>query len=363
MRNLKLEAWRLEVPLKEPFTISAGTNTVSRNIVVRLTSPDGLEGWGEASPSKRVLGETLDDVADTLRRAAQDEAEVDYTSTEKIYEYVWGLGGAPSAQAALDMALLDLYAKSLGKPLWRLIGGYRDSIETDITISLLPPEEQAKRALRYVDAGFKRLKLKLGRNPEEDVERVRAVRDAVGEGVWIMVDANQGWSLEEAKWVIERISSLDVQIVEQPVAWDDLDAMAELARWSPIPIAADETVKTPSDALKVAEKEAAQVINIKLMKSRGILGAARIAAISEAAGIENMIGCMGESRIGITAAVHAAQALRNIRVYDLDADLLQADCVFPGMGAPAERGVRRAPGEPGLGSFKPNPKYMSKIIG
>ncbi len=361
MKNIRLEAWRLEVPLKEPFTISAGTNTVSRNIVVRLTA-DGLEGWGEASPSKRVLGETLDDVEATLRRAARDDAEVDYTSLDRIYEYVWGLGGAPSAQAALDMALLDLYAKALGKPLWRLIGGYRDRIETDITISLLPPEEQAKRALRYVDAGFRRLKLKLGRNPEDDVERVRAVRDAVGEGVWIMVDANQGWSLDEAKWVIDRISGLGVELVEQPVAWDDLDAMAELARWSPVPIAADESVKTPRDALRVAEREAAQVINIKLMKSRGILGALRIAAISEAAGIDNMIGCMGESRVGITAGVHAAQAIRNIKVYDLDADLLQADCVFPGMGAPAERGVRRAPGEPGLGYFEPNPRYMEKII-
>jgi len=361
VRNIRLEAWRLEVPLKEPFTISAGTNTVSRNIVVRLTA-DGLEGWGEASPSKRVLGETLADVEETLRRAAQDDVEVDYTSLDRIYEYVWGLGGAPSAQAALDMALLDLYAKALGRPLWRLIGGYRDRIETDITISLLPPEEQARRALRYVDAGFRRLKLKLGRNPEEDVERVRAVRDAVGEGVWIMVDANQGWSLDEAKRVIDRISGLGVELVEQPVAWDDLEAMAELARWSPIPIAADETVKTPRDALRVAERGAAQVINIKLMKSRGILGALRIAAISEAAGIDNMIGCMGESRVGITAGVHAAQAIRNIKVYDLDADLLQADCVFPGMGAPAERGIRRAPGEPGLGYFEPNPRYMERII-
>jgi len=363
VKNVRLEAWILEVPLKEPFTISAGTNTVSRNVVVRLSTRDGLEGWGEASPSKRVLGETVETVVETLRRAAGDGAEVDYTSTERIYEYVWGLGGAPSAMAALDMALLDLYAKERGEPLWRLLGGYRESVETDITISLLPPEEQAKRALRYVEEGFKALKLKLGRGgPEEDIARVKAVRDAVGEGVRILVDANQGWSLEEAKRVIERISGLGVELVEQPVAWDDLDAMAELARWSPVPIAADESVKTPADALRVAERGAAQVINIKLMKSRGILGAARIAAISEAAGIVNMIGCMGESRVGITAGVHAAQALRNIRIYDLDADLLQADCVFPGMGAPAERGVRRAPGEPGLGRFKPNPRYMRRVI-
>lgn len=360
MPKLRLEAWLLEVPLREPFRIALGTSTASRNVVIRLTSEDGLAGWGEASPSKRVLNETVEDVVNTLKRVS-GRLDVDYTGFEKIYEFLGSFEGAPSAKAALDMALLDLYAKSLGRPLWRLIGGYRESIETDITIGIMEPEEQAKRALKYVEQGFRALKLKLGLEPEKDVERVRAVRDAVGEGVKIRVDANQGWSVDEAKWVIDRITSYDVELVEQPVRWDDLRGMREVRRESPVPIAADESVKTPRDALRVAEMEAADIINIKLMKSRGILGALRIAAISEASGIKNMIGCMGESRLGITAGVHAAQAVRNIVIYDLDADLLQAENVFSG-GASIEKGVREAEEAPGLGSFEVNDKYMKKII-
>ncbi len=360
MSKLGLEAWLLEIPLKEPFRIALGTSTVSRNIVVRLVGEDGIAGWGEASSSKKVLNETIEDVIDTLTKFVGG-IDIDYTSVERIYEFLGSFEGAPSAKAALDMALLDLYAKDLGKPLWRVIGGYRESVETDITIGIMEPEEQAKRAVKYVEEGFRALKLKLGLEPEKDVERVRAVRDAVGEGIKIRVDANQGWSVEEAKWVIDRITSYDVELVEQPVRWDDLEGMREVRRESPVPIVADESVKTPSDALRVAEMDAADIINIKLMKSRGILGALRTAAISEAAGIKNMIGCMGESRLGITAGVHVAQAVRNIVVYDLDADLLQAEEVFSG-GASIERGVRRVEDVPGLGNFEVNEKYMKKII-
>ncbi|PLJ77936.1 mandelate racemase/muconate lactonizing enzyme family protein [Infirmifilum sp. SLHALR2] len=356
---LRLEAWVAELRLQEPFRISTGVSEKTRSLIVRLTAPDGLEGWGEACPSRTVLGETLEMVVEAARRLGA--VSVDYTSLEAVHEYTWSLRAPSSLAAALDMALLDLYGKAVGRPVWRLLGGYRDSIETDVTIGLMEPEEQAKRALRFVEEGFRALKLKLGLEPEKDVERVRRVRDAVGEGVRIRVDANQGWSVEEAIRVIDRIAGYDVELVEQPVRWDDWEGLRRVRRESPVPVALDESVKTPADALKAIQMEAADVINIKLMKTRGLAGAVRVAHVSEAAGVKNMIGCYGETRLGITAHVHAAQALRNILYYDTDCDLLTAEQAFTG-GASVEKGVRRAGEKPGLGDLKPVWGKLTKVL-
>ncbi len=355
---IKLEAWVVELPLLEPLRISTGVSEKSRTVVVRLTTPEGLEGWGEACPSRSVLGETIEMVEEAVKKLGR--IDVDYTSIEAIHEYTWSLRAPSSLAAALDMALLDLYGKALGRPVWRLLGGYRDSIETDITIGIMEPEEQAKRAVRYVEEGFKILKLKLGLEPEKDVERVRRVRDAVGEGVRIRVDANQGWSVEEAIRVIDRIASYDVELVEQPTRWDDWEGLRKIKRESPLPIALDESVKTPADALKAIQLEAADIINIKLMKTRGLTGAVRVAHVSEAAGLKNMIGCYGETRLGMTAHVHVAQALRNIAYYDTDCDLLTMGQAFTG-GAGIEKGIRRAGEEPGLGRLVPVWEKFTKI--
>ena len=357
---MKVEAYIHRAPLQEALRIATGTSTESRTLLVRIVDGD-LEGWGEACPSRTVLGETLEESLESLRRVAGRVAECDYTSLERISEFLAGIEATSSVKAALDMALLDLYSKALGRPLWRVLGGYRDSVETDITIGIMEPREMAERAVRYVERGFRILKLKLGEEPEKDVERVRAVRDAVGEGVRIRVDANQGWSVEEALQVIDRIASYDVELVEQPTRWDDLPGLAEIRAESPLPIALDESVKTPEDALAVARLEAADIINIKLMKSQGLLGALRIVHICEAAGIENMVGCFGESRVGMTAAVHFSQAMRNVRYYDLDCDILLAEQLVSG-GASIDKGLRRAPDEPGLGRFEPKWGRLARVL-
>lgn len=357
---MKIEAYIHRAPLLEPFRIATGVSVESRTVLVRLLDGD-LEGWGEACPSRNVLGETLEDSVESLRRVAPLVAQIDYSSLERIYEFISSLDATPSVKAALDIALLDLYAKSLGKPLWRVLGGYRDKVETDITIGIMEPGEMANRAVRYVEQGFRILKLKLGEEPGKDIERVKAVRDAVGEGVRIRVDANQGWRVEEALRVIDRIATYEVELVEQPTRWDDLEGLVEIRAESPLPIALDETVKTPEDALTVIRAEAADIVNIKLMKSRGILGAIRIASICEAAGVENMIGCFGESRVGMTAAVHFAQAIRNVKYYDLDCDLLVAESLVTG-GASIDRGVRKTPEEPGLGSFSFQWGRLTRIL-
>lgn len=357
---MKIEAYLHRAPLLEALRIATGVSSESRTLLVRLVDGD-LEGWGEACPSRTVLGETLEDSVESLRAVSRLVEGCDYSSIERIHEFMLGLNATPSVKAAIETALLDLYSRSLGKPLWRLLGGYRSEVETDITIGIMEPREMAGRALRYVERGFRILKLKLGEDPEVDVERVRAVRDTVGEGVRIRVDANQGWSVEQALKVIDRIATYDVELVEQPTRWDDLEGLSEIRADSPLPIALDETVKTPEDALAAIRLDAADIINIKLMKSRGILGAVRIVHICEAAGVENMIGCFGESRVGMTAAVHFSQALRNVRYYDLDCDLLLAENLIEG-GASIEKGVRKTPEEPGLGRFRFNWGKLVRIL-
>ena len=355
----RVEFFKGELPYSEPFTISLGTSFVSKNIVVKLVSKDGTEGWGEGSPSKKILGEDLNNVISSMRDVGKRIVMEDFITPEKMYKIIRDY--TYSLAAAIEMAFLDLWSKSFGKPLYVMLGGpYRNKIPTDITIGIMKPEDQAMRAIKYVEKGFKILKLKLGLNPEDDVRRVEAVRDAVGEDVTIRVDANQGWSVEDAIRVINRIADYNVEYVEQPVKWDDIKGLARVRKESPLPIAVDEAVKEPRDIINIVQSEAADIVNIKLMKSKGILGAIRVAYVSEAAGLLNMIGCMGESRLGITAAVHVAASIANIVYFDLDSDiLLSKDYSFD--GSEIKRGYRYLPQKPGLG-VRVNQEDLEKVF-
>ena len=361
MRIKRVDVYRVELKYVEPFRIALGTSVVSHNVVVRVTSVDGAEGWGEGSPSRRILGDTIDMAVRDAGRLASKILELGDVELEHLHEIAGREEYSLSAVAALDMALCDLKGKLAGTPIYRLFGGYRESLETDITIGIMEPEEMVKRAVKYVDMGFKALKLKLGEDPDTDIERVRAVRDAVGEGITIRVDANQGWTVEQAIRVIDRISGYDVELVEQPVRYDDVEGLAKVRKESPVPIAADESAKKPSDVVRLARAEAVDIVNIKLMKAGGIWGALKVAAVSEACGIKNMVGCMGESRLGITAGVHFALATRNVVYYDLDSDLLLAEDIVLSGGASIEKGVRKVADKPGLGITSIDQAKLRKV--
>ena len=354
-----VELFCARLPYREAFTIATGTSTASWNLAVKVVVEGGVEGWGEGSPSYTVLGETRGLVVASARRLAELLVAERELSPERLYE-LCSQSPSPSAAAALEEAVLDAWAKSAGASVAKLLGGpYRTAIETDVTIGIMEPEEQAKRALGFVEMGFRILKVKLGLDPEKDVERVKAVRNAVGEGVKIRVDANQGWRTEEAVQVINRIATYDVEYVEQPVRWDDLQGLAKVRRESPLPIAVDESVKKPADVFKVARMEAADIVNIKIMKSAGLLGALRVAHASEAAGLVNMVGCMGEGRLGITGAVCFAASTLNVKYFDLDSDVLLAEDYAEG-GSAVDKGLRSVPSGPGL-NVKVDSSKLAKL--
>lgn len=357
----RVEVYTVDLPYKKPFTISMGTSYSSTDVVVKLIDDEGRIGWGEASPSRRVTGESEDTILAAMRVLAPMVINEDPLDIEEIERKLSSaILGNTAAKLALEMAALDLKGKILGVRLRDLLGGHAERVETDFTIGIMRPEEMAADALKHVEAGFRILKLKVGVDVEEDVARVKAVRDAVGDSIRIRVDANQGWTVKQAKRALSMMERYDVELAEQPVKWYDLEGMAELTRESPIPIMADESVHSARDALLIAKMRAADYINIKLTKAGGLLEARRIAAVSEAAGIPNMIGCMMEGGVSITAAVHFAAATRNVVTTDLDSDIsLKEDFVEGGAGCVA--GFRTLPEGPGLGNLRIK-EHMLKFI-
>jgi len=349
----RVEIYEAKLLYRQPFTISLGTSTYSVDVIAKVYDDEGNVGLGETSPSRRILGESEHTIEAAMRDIAPILIGEDPERLELIEERMdKAILGNTAAKLALEMAVIDLIGKRRKIPLWRMLGGYREKIETDFTIGIKKPEEMAKDAVELVSRGFKVLKLKVGTNPEEDLARVKAVRDAVGNSIRIRIDANQGWSVKTAVKVLNEMQKYDVELAEQPVKWNDIEGMAEVRMMSPIPIMADESVHTPEDALKVAMMGAADYINIKLTKAGGILKARRIAEISEAAGIPNMIGCMMEGGVSITAAVHFACGMRNVVTSDLDSDIsLKQDVVEDG-SAKLENGYRIPPDEPGLGNLR-----------
>ncbi|MEM1984211.1 MAG: dipeptide epimerase [Candidatus Korarchaeum sp.] len=348
----RVEVYTVELPYRKPFTISMGTSVSSTDVVVKLVDDEGRIGWGEASPSRRVTGESEGTIVAAMRVLAPLLVNEDPLEIERIEEKISkAILGNSAAKLALEMAALDLKGKSLGVRLRDMLGGHSDRVETDFTIGIMSPEEMASDAAKHVEAGFRILKLKVGTNVSEDIERVKAVRDTVGSDVRIRIDANQGWTVKQAKRALNEMYRYDVELAEQPVKWYDLEGMAELTRTSPIPIMADESVHSARDALIVAKMRAADYINIKLTKAGGLLEARRIAAVSEAAGIPNMIGCMMEGGVSITAAVHFATATRNVVTTDLDSDISLKEDFVEG-GARCENGFRILPEGPGLGNLR-----------
>ena len=320
VRIEQAEVFVFRFQLEKPFRIALGATTEKTEIIVALYDNHGRVGWGEASPSALILGCTPDSVPSALDLLipavlGEDPRRLSFL-VEKMDRVL--LGNA-AAKAAVDLALHDLVGKIYGEPVWRLLGGsFAEPLETDFTVSIDTPEAMAEEARKLVDAGFRAIKVKVGEDPKLDVQRVKAVREAVGENVKLWIDANQGWTPQEAVWALARIAELRVEFVEQPVSAWNLEGMRWVRERSPVPVMADESVHSPQDALLAIKLGACDYVNIKLMKAGGLLRAKEIATICKNAGIPNMIGGMVESNLSATAAVHFALSEGNVVFRDLD---------------------------------------------
>jgi L-alanine-DL-glutamate epimerase-like enolase superfamily enzyme len=321
------------------------------NVLLRVEADAGLAGWGAASPEPRVTGETLEACREALapERLAWLYGR-DLRELASLEEQLAGLLSAtPAARAAVDLALHDLAAQERGLPLVEMLGRAHESFPTSITIGIKPLEETLAEADEYLSRGFHVLKVKIGLDLEEDLERLRRLRERVGPGVGIRADANQGYSVEETLRFFEQTAPLDLEFLEQPLPAREVDAMRALPESIRDRIAADESLLNEDDARALAAApRACGIFNVKLMKCGGIAPARRIAAIAEAAGIHLMWGCMDESRISIAAALHAALSCPSTRYLDLDGSLdLARDVAREGFEL--QDGILRTTGAPGLG--------------
>jgi L-alanine-DL-glutamate epimerase-like enolase superfamily enzyme len=320
MRIERVEAWVVAMRLDEPYTIAYETIEHAHNVFVRVVTNRRLVGYGCAAPDEQVTGETAQsalaavrDVADPVLRGRDALRQ-----TRRMEQLREALPAAPSVRAALDMALYDLLGKTAGLPLWKLLGGYRDRIRTSITIGILPPEATVARALAWKAQGFRSLKLKGGLDAGEDVARVLAVRAAVGPELELRFDANQGYTVEESLAFVEGARAAKLEIIEQPTPKGEPDLLGRVTQAAHSPIMADESLMTLRDAFRLARRNLADMVNVKLMKVGGIAEALQIDAVARSAGLEVMVGCMDESALAISAGLHFALARPNVHYADLD---------------------------------------------
>jgi L-Ala-D/L-Glu epimerase len=356
----RIDIYKMNVALREPFVISLGTSYRAENLLVRIHTSEGLVGLGEGSPLPTINGETQDIAFDAARALAGLLIDRDPSDIEgAVLAMNAALPFNTSAKCAIDCALYDLLGKRAGLPLYALLGGANRRIRTDLTISITPPDQIGTKARAVKEQGFRTIKLKLGTTLREDVERVRIVRETVGDGVVLSVDANQGWSAATAIAVLSGVAQYDVEHCEQPVPKWDHAALKAVRDASPIPIVADEACFDHRDAYTLARERAADMFNIKLSKSGGIYTALKIAAVAESAGMKCMVGCMLEAMAGIAASAHLAAARSVINYADLDGILLHSENPFTG-GVTVEGDELVLPDSPGIG-VEVEPGYLSGL--
>lgn len=326
MKITKVRLGTISVPLRLPFKTALRTVKSVEDIIVEIHTDTGALGYGEAPPTGAVTGHTTGAIIGALKEhIIPSLLGRDIDAFEDLMQLVQTcVVGNSSAKAAADMALWDLYGQLYRLPVYKLLGGARKEIVTDITISVNEPEEMARDAANAVERGYDCLKVKVGANPELDVERLRAVRRAAGDDICLRIDANQAWQPRQAVRILNEMQEqgLRLELVEQPVKAYDLEGLKYVTDHSYVPVLADESVFSPRDAMKVLELRAADLINIKLMKCGGIYNALKIASAAEIYGVECMIGCMLEAKISVNAAAELACARKIFTRIDLDGPVL-----------------------------------------
>lgn len=347
-RITDMEVFPYNMQTKSVIRISLGVLTAD-NILVRLRTEDGVVGWGESSPYSAVTGDTqATNLAAAKMLAGIVKGKDPFDLARIVTEMDAATTGEPGIKAAVESAVWDICGKLSGRPVRCLLGNFRDSFETDLTVYLDDPHVMAEKALSIVNQGIKSVKVKVGRSAVEDIEVIRLVREKIGKAPKIRIDANQGWTPNEAVRALKGMDQYDVQFCEQPGRAWDWEGMRFVRERSPIAIMADESVHSPHDAIAAVRHDAADSINIKLMKTGGILQAVSIAHVADAAGLKCMVGCMNESRVALTAAAQVVCSQRNVLWADLDTFTEHAIDPVIG-GVQLKDGVLYAPTTPGLG--------------
>jgi o-succinylbenzoate synthase len=325
-----VEAIQVDIPFRQPFVVWRGSVDTKRHVFVRVTTDAGLTGWGEAAPFLYYAPETAADVASLVTDFMAGELTgKDPRDVRAIAEQFAVLDGHEFAKCAVETALWDIVGQAAGLPLYRLLGGaVRASVPVVTVLHVAEPEEMAREAREWVARGFRRLKVKIGFGPERDEAMVAKVREAVGSGVMIRVDAEEHYTTKEALAVARRLERYDLELISQPVARTDWEGMALLRTALAVPLLADEGIHSPDDVLTCVRAQAADMVNIKVVKSGGVLPSLEMAAICRTAHYPVVIGSMIEAGIGSLLGAHVAAVLPGAFSTELCGPLLFAETLL-----------------------------------
>lgn len=308
---------RLRIPYRTAYHTEAGIERVGA-VFVRIETKQGNVAWGCGAFDPFITGESLETVTQACQRCADRTRDLNPLNTAYALAELEPLTQeTPAAMCAFDTAFHDLLGLATGQPLYRLLGGYRDRIQTSITVSIAPVRETVEMARNRVAQGFRILKLKGGLDADEDVQRVRAVCNALPE-ITVRLDADGGYSVPEAIAVARALENR-IEMLEQPVApGGGLADLRKVTQQSPVPILADQSATGATSALQIAGQRAADGISVKLATSGGLANARQMDSIARAAHLSTMVGCVHEPALLIAAELAFALSSPAVRYGDLD---------------------------------------------
>lgn len=323
----RIDIWLLDIPITHPFVVATGQRTVAENAVVRVTLENGAAGYGEMAPFPEVGGERRSACLKTAAKVGSTLLGRPATDYRRIaYDLLAAVPAHPAVRCGLETAVIDALCRELGIPLWGFWGGADVRVrETDITIPITTVDHTLALAHDWYFRGFRQFKTKVGADTGEDIQRLTALHRTFSD-IAIIADANQGFTERECRTFLKEIrdAGVTITLLEQPVPREDLDGLAALKRDFGIPIAADESVRSLEDVMAIIRHQAADVINIKIMKS-GLHQTLDIAMTARAAGLDIMAGGMVETRLAMGCSFAVVLGFGGCRFLDLDTPLLLAD--------------------------------------
>lgn len=325
MKITAIHLYAIRLPLRSPFVISYGSYSDMPSIIVKMETDEGIIGYGEGVADDHVTGESWESTFHTLKHTLTPALiGKNPMNIEKIHDMMDNtIYGVPTAKAAIDIACFDIMGKKLNQPVYQLIGGrYHEEFPVTHVLSIADPEDMAEEAASMIQKGYQSFKMKVGTNVKEDVKRIEAVQERVGNDIAIRIDVNQGWkNSANTLTALRSLGHLNIDWIEQPVIADDIDAMAHIRSKTDLPLMIDEGLKSSREMRQIIKLEAADKVNIKLMKCGGIYPAVKLAHQAEMAGIECQVGSMVESSVASSAGFHVAFSKKIITSVELTGPL------------------------------------------
>ncbi|HSQ25619.1 MAG TPA: dipeptide epimerase [Anaerolineales bacterium] len=321
MQITRVEVCPVELKLRQPVRM-AGFSPISQvmAVFVRAETRDGRNAWGCGVAHPDLTGETPAHALKICHQAASMVPDLHPTNLEySLAELSPVIQNSPAAVCAFDLLFHDLLGLIAGIPLYRLLGGYRNRIQTSVTIPLGSIGESVANAQRWYSQGFRMLKVKGGLNPEEDVERIKAIRRALPD-VILRLDADGGYSVQQALDVARALRN-QLEMLEQPVRFDSFEELRQVTQMSPVPILADQSVSSPESTLALVSERCVHGVSIKVATGGGLRGARQVDAIARAAKMVAMVGCVVEPALLIAAGLSFALSSPNVKYGDLDGNL------------------------------------------